>query len=232
MRYNQISSAIKPIVNALTSRRLNRIRKQAVQDRYSRKYNQYQKLTQAATEQNIKLRRRYSNIKKVKTPTEKSFNRLNEAIEYIKSQIWAQEVLDKMNERERIEGILREPVEDEIIVNNFKSFVNSMLETSYNPQYQIWGDSPKKGQTDQGGRAKEWSADQLRSVINFAIDKRGVHVVAMSIQANGEYLQQLAEDMIFAIYNSKYAEWGGGFGAYEAAKDEFRAILMGDYDPS
>ena len=91
--------------------------------------------------------------------------------------------------------------------------------------------------TASGTDAKEWSAEQIvgygddiGGVLGDAIATVGKEAVARNIQENGELLQELAEQLVYAIYESKYARWGGGRNAYTSTMSlEIRLILMGEF---
>lgn len=117
--------------------------------------------------------------------------------------------------------------EADVITQNFKDLVNSMTKSAYAATRQGFTSNKR---TDAGTRAKEQSAEKIQRIIDEAISARGAEAVAGSIQANGEYLQQLVEDLVFAIYNRKYATWGGGRSQYELRLAELKEILNGGFD--
>lgn len=116
--------------------------------------------------------------------------------------------------------------EAEIIINNFLAAIKEMTSESYSP-IGSHNFNPAHPLTDEGTRSKETSYGWIKEIVDKAISKRGISAVAQAIQDNGEYLQQLAEDLVFAIYEGKYAKWGGGAGSYTIAEVELERILTG-----
>lgn len=128
--------------------------------------------------------------------------------------------------KQKISEEIKEETESDIIIQNFKSLINEMTSETYTPINHAF--NPAHPLTDEGTRSKETSRDWIFEVIQKAISERGAAAVAKSIQDNGEYLQQVVEDLVFAIYDGKYAKWGGGYGTYTIAEMELKHILMGD----
>lgn len=126
-----------------------------------------------------------------------------------------------------------EPLGDEvdIIIQNFKDLVNSMIEDDYSLRGSHSFSSTRR--TASGGNAKQWSAEQIvgygqeiGGVLGEAIENVGKEQVAKNIQTYGTTLVELAEQIVFAIYENRYAKWGGGRGAYYSSLQlEIKSIL-------
>lgn len=110
---------------------------------------------------------------------------------------------------------LPKPDTNDIIIENFKDYIDAMTEDTYIPQHHTFKAGARP--TDRGGRAKETSRNWIYDEINKAILQVGKPQVAANIQAHGEELQDMLEDLTFAIYDGSYAKWSGGFGAYSRA---------------
>lgn len=137
------------------------------------------------------------------------------------------------------EGPEDPPILSEIVIYNFQKLIQDMAEDGYQLQFShSFGGTNKR--TASGYSSKLWSASKLvgfgasiGGALQEAIDAKGVESVAMAIIDNGETLQQIAEDLIFAIYDSSYSAWGGGRDEYEAVLEfEFKGLLMSGPDYS
>lgn len=176
-----------------------------------------------------------SDYSEVKHPTEASIKRLEKAIEMVRTKLWFRRMENK-RQREAERKEIEEVFEADEIIENFMDTVLGMAEDDYQLQHDhSFRESSRR--TAGGYNAKMNSAMRLvgygstpGGALGNAISARGKAAVAKSIQKNGEFLQQAAEDIVFAIYESKYAKWGGGRAAYEAYILMFEDILMGYND--
>lgn len=133
-------------------------------------------------------------------------------------------IIGKVIPRKKKSKTEPEPVESDIIISNFKSLISSMTDTGYKPEHHTF--TGHKPLTDKGTRAKENSRDWIYEALDRAISDYGKDQVARNIQRNGEFLQQLVEDLIFAIYDGRFAVWSGGMEAYKLSlRMEFEGIL-------
>lgn len=179
--------------------------------------------------------RRYgveTDYSEVKRPTAASISRLEKVIERLRTKLWIGRVERQTKKHEEELSVY----ESEVIIENFRATVRQMAEDEYQLQYEH-SFAPSERRTAAGYSAKSASADKLvgygvsvGGILGDAIAARGIDAVAQSIQENGELLQQLAEDLVFAIYQSKYAKWGGGMPSYDATLWLFKQILLGEND--
>lgn len=110
------------------------------------------------------------------------------------------------------------------VIKNFRDLFNSMVDDEYNPIHHRWAAGSKFRITDKGRRLKETSAGWVDEVLDGAIETVGNLSVATNIQLNGEHFQQIIEDLIFAVYDGKYAVWGSG------GKSAYVSVLISDIE--
>lgn len=158
-------------------------------------------------------------IGKVKNPTPASIKRLQDAIELLKTRSWIKRVLPEDTEPEP------EPEIDisDVIIDNFIDIIRSMSSDGWDGS-KFQGTSPKPVR-DIGRRAKADSSERIEDAVKRAISQVGKQTVAQNIQSNGDFLQSMVEGLVFAIYNGRYAQWGGGRASYEAEMAELEGIL-------
>ena len=122
--------------------------------------------------------------------------------------------------------------EADIVIQNFKDLVNSMVEDDYTLRGHH-SFKPTNRRTVSGRDAKQWSAEkivgygqEIGGVLKEAIDNVGKEQVAKNIQDYGITIVELAEQIVFAIYEKRYAKWGGSIAAYfYSLQMELRSIL-------
>lgn len=162
-------------------------------------------------------------------------NLISKVAKFITPKIFKKKTATKAIEPEITKEIIETETEidDEvdIIIQNFKDLVTSMVDDDYSLRGSHSFSSTRR--TASGGNAKQWSAEQIvgygqeiGGVLGEAIDNVGKEQVAKNIQTYGITLVELAEQIVFAIYENRYAKWGGGRGAYYSSLQlEIKSIL-------
>lgn len=131
----------------------------------------------------------------------------------------------ELKELEKIEEAQVKEVD--LIIDNFKHMVDMMTEDDYTAKYHMFR-NPEEGRTANGTNAKKNNAEDIKGVLDNAISQVGIDSVAQNIKVHGFYIESLVEGLIFALYDSKYAKWGGGISAYNYSLEiELFGLLTG-----
>ena len=123
---------------------------------------------------------------------------------------------DRTSESEDVDT--KNPTEEaDIIINNFRNAVKEMAEEDYNLRWGGAYDHSYKQRSAQGSEAK---ASQVEMLVGYGnhiggkladwIAMLGKEKIAQNIQRNAETLYYYIEGLVFAIYDARYAKWGGG----------------------
>lgn len=114
--------------------------------------------------------------------------------------------------------------EADIVIENFKSLIIKMQEDDYTLHFNQ-GFRNTDVRSASGTYAKIGSVNEILNKMDEALMSTDKVIIAKNIEENGKYLEELVETLVFAVYNPKYAKWGGGSGAYSTALLEFLTIL-------